>query len=177
MYVQGMVREPAKKIPAGIVHARALINDLNAKSHFQINVANQYWSSAELVCVPFLCLLEFSKENIELDLKIVAGEFESSDSLLEVLGELPIEIEHSYSLIPNPVLTLNFNLPVMPNTQEYEIANFLIESVIKSLMVVQTALVTESFTPSSRNLFSSYLPKPAGLWNFGEIARGLLGHA
>lgn len=172
-----MTREPARKIPEGLLKARAWVNELELEGLFKLNKQSDFWSRAEVICAPLIPILSISKENFELEFDIVIGIFEDSESIENVMSELPIPISHEITLEANPLLTIKFQFAATPQCKKNEISNFITDSLFKSLLVVQTALVMEAFTPLTRDAYSQKLPKPGQIWSHGELVRNMLGNA
>ena len=164
-----------QKIPKGIINARGLVNELASESRIRLDVTNQFWQETGLFCTPFSARFLYSRENIELILEITIGRIFDSGAGQEVLDELPIPVSYSFSLEPQPLIKITGELPVTPDTKKSEVANFINNTLIVSLMSTQALLVTDSFTAQSKEeLQAGKLPKPNSLWDFGGLVDDLL---
>lgn len=169
-----MNREPARKIPEGLRRARDFVNELEREGVFNLNKLSEFWSRAEIRCAPFIPILSLSKENIELDFEVVIGFFADLESIEATMSELPISISFQQSLDPTPLLTANFQMATNPDCQKNEVSTFIFDSLLKSLMIVQTALVLDAFAKNTRDAFSYDLPKPGSTWDLGYLVRVML---
>ena len=170
-----MSREPARPIPKGIVNARQLINDLSSDSEISISATNQFWSETELVLKPFDALISYSKENIEIQLNVTVGRIFDTSAADELNLMLPIPINISYSLEPQPLLQVSESLAVTPETKRSEIKNFITDCIMKSLMIVQTLLVTDGFVSEDKARWEkSIVPKANSLWDFSILTEQIL---
>lgn len=164
-----------QKIPKGIINARGLVNELANESRLKLDATNQFWQETGLFCAPFSGRLLYSRENIELVLEVTIGRIFDSSAGQEVLDELPIPVNYLFSLEPQPLLKIIGELPVTQDTKKNEVANFINNIMIISLMATQALLVTDSFTAQAKDeLQASRLPKSNSLWDFGGLAEDLL---
>jgi hypothetical protein len=170
-----MTREPARQIPKGIVKARQLINELAAESELAITASNPYWTETQIISNPFITNLSYDRENIEIQIDITVGRIFDTSAANELNSMLPIPINIQFSLDPQPILFVSESLAVTPETTKIEIRNFLNTSFIKSLMVVQTLLVTDGFVTEEKIRWENFsIPKAQSLWDFGSLTLQIL---
>lgn len=170
-----MSRKAIFPIPKGIVAARTALNGLASEGTISLISKNSLWTEAEISCSPLKCETYFSRENIELVLKIRIGNIFDTLGIDEVMEELPIPVSYIYSLEPEPELFIIGNLPLLPQTDKSEVMNFVKNSFVMSLMAAQVCLVTDSLTQKSRNfLLDNGLPSPNSIWDFGSLTEKLL---
>jgi len=170
-----MSREPIRPIPKGIIAARTCINDLASESKFTLVARNSLWSEAEILCHPLECKVSYSRENIELIFEIKIGRAFETSAIDELMEDLPVPINYSFSLEPEPELVVVNQMAVVPTTSKSEVMTFIKNSLLSALMTVQICLVTDSLTSNSKSILqNSILPKANSLWDFGTIAESLL---
>ena len=170
-----MNRVPAQPIPKGIVNARGLVNELARESRIRIEAKNPYWQVTEIYCDPFVGAISYSRENIELIFEIFIGRVFDADAGQEIISELPIPVNFNFSLEPEPLVSIIGEIAVTPNSQKFEISNFLSNTMICALMSTQALIVTDSFTQDSmKKLNAGKLPQANSMWDLGELAEKLL---
>ena len=170
-----MTREPARQIPKGIINARDLINELAQDSVISISATNQYWTETEIFSKPFVTQVSYSRQNIEIQVDVRIGRIFDTSAADELNEMLPIPINVTYSLEPNPMLQVSECLAVTPDTKKHEVRNFINACITKSLMVVQTLLVTDGFTNEEKSRWEeSFLPTARSLWDFSGLSEEIL---
>jgi hypothetical protein len=170
-----MSREPIKPIPKGILAARSSINQLAAEGRFTLTTQNPFWQETEILCKPFSSRLFYSRENLEIVLEVEVGSVFDSFAIEEMMQSLPIPINYSFSLEPQPKLTVQGYLAVTPETDKSEVFSFVKNTMFSVLMTAQVSLVTDSLTKESKDkLTNGLLPKANSLWDFGGLTESLL---
>ena len=170
-----MTREPAKPIPKGIVNARQLINQLAEESAISISATNQYWTETEILSKPFTTRVSYNRQNIEIQIEITIGRVFDTSVANELNQMLPIPVDINFSLEPNPMLQVSECLAVTPATNKNELQNFINSCIIKSLMIVQTLLVTDGFTNEEKIRWGkSVVPMAQSLWDFTGLSAEIL---
>ena len=170
-----MSRNVIYPIPKGIIAARNALNELSREGKINLISKSLTWSEAEIFCSPLKCEVSFSRENIELVLKIRLGRIFDTSAIEELMSEIPIPINYSYTLEPEPELYSIDQLAVTPQTNKTELIAFLNSAITKALMAIQMCLVTDSFNQKSKSsLTESILPQPNQLWDFRDLTGKLL---
>jgi len=170
-----MSREPIKPIPKGILAARSHINQLAAEGRFTLVTQTPFWKETEILCEPFSSRLFYSRENIEIILEVEVGSVFDTSAIEEMMQSLPIPINYSFSLEPQPRLTVESYLAVTPETDKSEVLNFIKNTMFSVLMTAQVSLVTDSLTKEAKDkLTIGLLPKANSLWDFGALTESLL---
>ncbi len=170
-----MTREPARPIPKGIVNARQLINELAAESTISISASNPFWTETELLSKPFISRISYSKENIEIQIDVTIGRVFDSSAANEINEMLPIPINVDFSLEPQPLVTVSESMAVTPNTKKSEVSSFVTGVIYKSLMIVQTLLVTDGFVKEDKERWiHSNFPPAQSLWDFSGLSSQVL---
>jgi hypothetical protein len=170
-----MSREPINPIPKGILAARTCINELASENKFKLVARNSLWTEAEILCHPLECKVSYSRESIELIFEIKIGKVFETSAIEELMEELPIPVNYSFSLEPEPELVVVNQMAVVPTTSKSEVMAFFKNSLLSALMTAQVCLVTDSLTAKSKSIFQkSSLPKGNSMWDFGSIIDSLL---
>ncbi len=170
-----MSREPIKPIPKGILAARTCVNQLASEGRFTLVTQTPLWKEAEILCKPFSSRVFYSRENIELILEVEIGSVFDSSAIEEMMQSLPIPVNYSFSLEPNPKLTVINYLAVVPEMDKSEVLTFVKNTIFSALMTAQVSLVTDSLTQESKAILTSgLLPKANSLWDFGGLTEALL---
>lgn len=170
-----MTRQPIYPIPKGILSARTCINQLASEGRFTLVSQTPLWKEAEILCKPFSSNISYSRENIELIIEVEIGSVFDTSAIEEMMQSLPIPVNYSFSLEPQPKLRIQNYLAVVPDTDKSEVLGFVKNTMLAALMTAQVSLVTDSLTNESRdNLTGGLLPKPNSLWDFGSLTESLL---
>jgi len=170
-----MTREPARPIPKGIINARQLVNELAAEEVFSITATNPFWTETQLASNLLITQLSYSRENIEIKLDVTVGRIFDTSAGDELNEMLPIPINLGFSLEPQPLLVVSESLAVTPDTKKHEVSSFISASIMKSLMVVQTLLVTDGFTNEEKVRWeNSFLPVAQSVWDFSSLSAQVL---
>jgi hypothetical protein len=166
---------PPKRIPEGIINARALVNELAKDYVIIISDKNPYWQETEISCRPFTGKISYSIEYLELNFEISVGRVFDSSAGEEIIEDLPVPVNYEFSLEPEPKFTIVGNLAVTPNTQKNEVWQFILNNTIIALMATQALMVTDSFTKDSASLLAEGpFPRANSVWDFGGLARKVL---
>ena len=170
-----MTREAAKPIPKGIINARQLINELAAEEAISISATNPFWTDTELISKPFTSKISYSRENIEIQIEITIGRVFDSSAAEELNDMLPIPINVGFSLEPHPLVVISESMAVTPETKKHELSSFITGTIFKSLMIVQTLLVTDGFVNEDKTRWAnSDLPPAQSLWDFSDLTSQVL---
>ena len=170
-----MSREPIYPIPKGILAARSSVNQLASEGRFTLVAQTPLWKEAEILCKPFSSRVFYSRENIELIIEVGVGSVFDTSAVEEMMQSLPIPVNYSFSLEPQPKLTVQNYLAVVPEIGKSEVLGFVKNTMLAVLMTAQVSLVTDSLTKESKdNLTGGLLPKANSLWDFGALTESVL---
>ena len=152
-----MTPEVPKKIPAWIRNLRAQVNALNSSGLIKVPNANLQWDEIELILNPFEAFLMLNTASESLALRIYFGSVSDTSGIENIFEDLPFpQVEVMYNLEPVSKLWIFRELYVSDVTTKEEIYSFLKDSVLISVVGLQTLISRDKLVEPKEEILAEF---------------------